>query len=235
MQSASEPGHTILAVCDILWYMAINALLFDVDGVLLDSSATHRRIWDNWSDMRGLDRDLVWSLTHARRPEDTIRDIAPDLDPIAERKVLNELMTKEGDAFPAAPGAVNLLRKLDHRFWALVTSGSRAPVHRRFQLAAIPLPRVQIFGEDVEHSKPHPEGYLKAAELLLADPADCIVIEDAPHGITAGKAAGCTVVAVATTHPSGDLIKADACFPSLEEATPYLLTAVSGGKSSHMP
>ncbi|MER5645385.1 HAD-IA family hydrolase [Streptosporangium sp. NPDC002524] len=211
--------------------MAIKALLFDVDGVLLDSSATHRRIWDAWSDMRGLDRDLVWSLTHARRPEDTIRDVAPGLDPATERKVLNQLMIKEGDAFPAAPGTVSLLDKLDQRPWALVTSGSRAPVHRRFQLASLPLPPVQIYGEDVQRSKPHPEGYLKAAELLLVDPSDCIVIEDAPHGITAGKAAGCTVVAVATTHPSHNLIKADACFPSLEEATPYLMTAISNGET----
>lgn len=213
--------------------MAIKALLFDVDGVLLDSSATHRRIWDAWSDMRELDRDLVWSLTHARRPEDTVRDVAPGLDPVAERKVLNELMVREGDAFPAAPGALSLLGRLDRRPWALVTSGSRAPVHRRFRLASLPLPSVQVFGEDVEQSKPHPEGYLKAAELLLVDPADCIVIEDAPHGITAGKAAGCTVIAVTTTHAPDDLSNADACFPSLEEATPYLLEAISDARRDH--
>ncbi|MFB9250139.1 HAD family hydrolase [Sphaerisporangium melleum] len=207
--------------------MAIKALLFDVDGVLLDSSATHRRIWDAWSDMRGLDRDLVWSLTHGRRPEDTVRDVAPGLDPTAERKVLNQLMAEEGDAFPAAPGAVSLLGKLDQRLWALVTSGSRIPVHRRFRLASLPLPPVQIYGEDVEQSKPHPEGYLKAAELLVVDPADCIVIEDTPHGITAGKAAGCTVIAVATTHAPGELTKADHCFPSLAEATSYLLAMIS--------
>lgn len=207
--------------------MAIKALLFDVDGVLLDSSATHRRIWDAWSDMRGLDRDRVWSLTHGRRPEDTIRDVAPDLDPIAERKVLNDLMVREGDAFPAAGGAVTLLGKLARHPWALVTSGSRSPVHRRFRSASLPLPWVQIYGEDVERSKPHPEGYLKAAKLLAVDPADCIVIEDAPHGITAGKAAGCTVVGVATTHTSDDLAKADACFSSLEEAAPYLLKMIS--------
>ncbi|MFI7536299.1 HAD-IA family hydrolase [Streptosporangium sp. NPDC049376] len=204
--------------------MAIKALLFDVDGVLLDSTATHRRIWDAWSRMRGLDGDLVWSLTHGRRPEDTVRDVAPDLDPAAERGVLNRLMVEEGDAFPAAPGAAALLGELDRRPWALVTSGSRTPVHRRFRLASLPLPPVQIYGEDVERSKPHPEGYLKAAELLLIDPVDCVVIEDAPHGVAAGKAAGCTVIAVATTHAPGELAKADECFPSLEEAAPYLLS-----------
>ncbi|MFI6637647.1 HAD-IA family hydrolase [Nonomuraea fuscirosea] len=206
--------------------MVIKALLFDVDGVLLDSSATHRRIWDAWSAMRGLDKDLVWSLTHARRPEDTVREVAPGLDPHAERKVLNQLMFKEGDAFPAARGAISLLRELDRRPWALVTSGSRAHVHQRFQLASLPLPRVQIYGEDVERSKPHPESYLKAAELLSVEAGDCIVVEDAPHGITAGKAAGCTVIAVATTHSPHELIKADACFSSLEAATPHLLAAI---------
>ncbi|MER6825652.1 HAD-IA family hydrolase [Streptosporangium sp. NPDC000563] len=207
--------------------MAIKALLFDVDGVLLDSSATHRRIWDAWSDMRGLDRNLVWSLTHGRRPEDTVRDVAPDLDPTVERKVLNQLMAMEGDAFPAASGAVSLLSKLERHPWALVTSGSQAPVHRRFRLAALPLPSVQIYGENVKRSKPHPEGYLKAAELLLTDPNDCIVIEDAPHGVAAGKAAGCTVIAVATTHTPRELAKADDCFPSLKEATPYLLKLIN--------
>ncbi|MEU4833723.1 HAD-IA family hydrolase [Streptosporangium sp. NPDC023615] len=206
--------------------MAIKALLFDVDGVLLDSGATHRRIWNAWSDMRGLDRDRVWSLTHGRRPEDTVRDVAPALDPTAERKVLNDLMAKEGDAFPAAEGAVTLLGRLARRPWALVTSGSRSPVHRRFRSASLPLPSVQIYGEDVEYSKPHPEGYIKAAELLAVDPADCIVIEDAPHGITAGKAAGCTVVGVTTTHISDDLDKADICFSSLDGAAPYLLTMI---------
>ncbi|WP_406312893.1 HAD-IA family hydrolase [Streptosporangium sp. NBC_01639] len=206
--------------------MAIKAFLFDVDGVLLDSGATHRRIWDAWSDMRGLDRDRVWSLTHGRRPEDTILDVAPTFDPVAERQVLNDLMVREGDAFPAAQGAASLLGKLDQHLWALVTSGSQSPVHRRFRLASLPLPTVQIYGEDVKRSKPHPEGYLKAAGLLSVDPADCAVIEDAPHGITAGKAAGCTVIAVATTHTRDDLSKADACFSSLEEATPHLLTMI---------
>ncbi|MGI5487840.1 HAD-IA family hydrolase [Microtetraspora malaysiensis] len=206
--------------------MAIRALLFDVDGVLLNSSATHRRIWDAWSDLRGLDKDLVWNLTHGRRPEDTVRDAAPDLDPTVERKVLNALMAQEGDSFPAAHGATTLLGRLGRHPWALVTSGSRGPVHRRFKLAALPLPTVQIYGDDVKQSKPHPEGYLMAAQLLAVDPTDCIVVEDAPHGVTAGNTAGCTVVAVATTHTSDELSAADACFSSLEEATPHLLTMI---------
>ncbi|GAA3135220.1 HAD-IA family hydrolase [Streptosporangium carneum] len=212
--------------------MAIKALLFDVDGVLLDSSATHRRIWNAWSQMRGLDGERVWSLTHGRRPEDTVLDVAPDLDPVAERKVLNDLMVREGDSFPAARGAAALLGGLERHPWALVTSGSRGPVHRRFKLASLPLPSVQIYGEDVRRSKPHPEGYLRAAELLATDPADCVVIEDTPHGITAGRAAGCAVIAVATTHAPDALVEADACFSSLEEATPCLLTMIGDPSAS---
>jgi sugar-phosphatase len=135
-------------------------------------------------------------------------------------------MSREGDAFPATPGAAALLNRIGGRPWALVTSGSRGPVHKRFKLASLPLPAVQVYGEDVKKSKPAPEGYLKAADLLGIDPSHCIVIEDAPHGITAGKKAGCHVVGVATNHAPAHLARADACFSSLAEATPYLLAAI---------
>ncbi|SDI28743.1 sugar-phosphatase [Sinosporangium album] len=156
-----------------------------------------------------------------------MRDAAPALDATAERKVLNALMEDEGDAFPAAGGAAELLGALREHPWALVTSGSCGPVRRRFELADLPLPLVQIYGEDVEQCKPHPDGYLKAARLLGMPPSNCVVVEDAPHGVTAGKRAGCTVVALATTHSADDLREADHCFPSLEQAAPHLL-AMSG-------
>ncbi|MET9340744.1 HAD-IA family hydrolase [Nonomuraea sp. NPDC003804] len=207
--------------------MMIAGLLFDVDGVLLDSAATHRRIWNTWSAMRGLDQEWVWSLTHGRRPEDTVRDVAPELDPAAERLILNELMEREGNAFPAAPGAADLLVGLSQNQWAIVTSGSRAPVHQRFKLAGLALPQIQIYGEDVDRCKPHPEGYLKAAELLGVEPARCVVVEDAPHGVRAGKAAGCTVIAIATTHTLEELSEADLSFQDLRAATPSILAMIS--------
>ncbi|MFF5211127.1 HAD-IA family hydrolase [Streptosporangium sp. NPDC000396] len=208
--------------------MMIAGLLFDVDGVLLDSYAAYRRIWNAWSAMRGLNQEWVWSLTHGRRPEDTVRDVAPELDPSTERLILNKLMEQEGNAaFPPVPGAADLLSSLDQNQWAIVTSGSRAPVHERFKLGGLTLPQVQIYGEDVEHSKPHPEGYLKAAERLGYEPSRCVVIEDAPNGVRAGKAAGCTVIAIAATHTVEELSEADLSFPDLQAATPSILGMIS--------
>ncbi|BAJ26609.1 MULTISPECIES: HAD-IA family hydrolase [Kitasatospora] len=194
------------------------AVLFDVDGVLLDSLPAYRRIWDAWARLRGLDTAHVWDRTFGRRPEDTVRDVAPALDPDAERLVLNALMHEQGDAFPAADGAAELLTALRPDRWALVTSGSRGPVHRRFALGGLPLPGVQVYGEDVRESKPHPEGYLLAARRLGVDPRHCLVVEDAPAGAAAGAAAGCAVIALTLSHPPGAFPGATLHAPSLRAA-----------------
>ncbi|MFH8384745.1 HAD family hydrolase [Kitasatospora sp. NPDC018058] len=159
--------------------MELAAVLFDVDGALLDSAATHHRIWTAWAKLHRLDADEVWRRTFGRRPEDTVREVAPQLDPVAERHVLNELMRGEGDAFPAVEGAGDLLGALRPGSWAIVTSGSRRPVHQRFGRAGLPLPEVQVYGEDVQNAEPHPEPYLLAAARLGTEPARCVVVEDA--------------------------------------------------------
>ncbi|MEU0690575.1 HAD-IA family hydrolase [Streptomyces uncialis] len=204
------------------------AVLFDVDGVLLDSTATHHRIWTSWAKLRRLDADAVWQQTFGRRPEDTVREVAPHLDPAAERHVLNELMRLEGDAFPPVKGADDLLASLRPESWAIVTSGSRQPVHQRFGRAGLPLPRVQVYGEDVLNAKPHPEAYLLAARLGT-EPSRCLVVEDAPAGAAAGKAAGCTVIGITTTHEATQLLHADACVSSLTELKPCISSLLGGG------
>ncbi|OIV38259.1 phosphatase [Mangrovactinospora gilvigrisea] len=197
--------------------MRFDAVLFDVDGVLLDSAAAHRRIWDAWARLRGLDAEDVWRRTFGRRPEDTVREVAPGLDPAAERRVLDGLMEREGDAFPPMDGAAALLGALPADGWALVTSGSRGPVRERFRRGGLPLPAVQVYGEDVRNAKPHPDAYLLAAARLGAAPERCAVVEDAPAGVAAGRAAGCTVIAVTSTHTRDQLAGADAWVASLPE------------------
>jgi len=209
--------------------MKLAAVLFDVDGVLLDSTATHHRIWTAWARLRRLDADVVWQQTFGRRPEDTVREVAPHLEPVAERHVLNELMRLEGDAFPPIKGADDLLDTLHPESWAIVTSGSRQPVHQRFGRAGLPLPRVQVYGEDVLNAKPHPEAFLLAAARLGTEPSRCLVVEDAPAGVAAGKAAGCTVIGITTTHEATQLLHADACVSSLTELKPYLSSLLEGG------
>ncbi|MFI8242539.1 HAD family hydrolase [Streptomyces sp. NPDC085866] len=207
--------------------MTFSAVLFDVDGVLLDSAAAHHRIWNAWATLRGLDAEDVWQHTFGRRPEDTVRQVAPDLDPAAERQVLNGLMRKEGDAFPPMEGAAHLLNALQPGAWALVTSGSRQPVHERFGRGGLPLPEVQVYGEDVINAKPHPDAYLLAATRLRSEPQRCIVVEDAPAGVTAGKAAGCTVIAITSTHSAPQLADADVCVSSLTEAKSHLASLLA--------
>ncbi|MFJ8044302.1 HAD-IA family hydrolase [Kitasatospora sp. NPDC096147] len=193
------------------------AVLFDVDGVLLDSTEAHRRVWDAWSGLRGLDPARVWALTFGRRPEDTVRDAAGHLDPAAERLVLDRLLAEEGHAVPAVAGAAPLLAALSAGSWAVVTSGDAVAVRPRFAAAGLPLPTVQVYGSDVERAKPDPEGYLLAAARLGLAPGDCVVVEDAPAGVAAGKAAGCRVIGLTSTHRAEELGQADVLCGSLAE------------------
>lgn len=205
--------------------MKPSAVLFDVDGVLLDSAAAHRRVWDAWSVLRGLDPDEVWPLTFGRRPEDTVLDAAPQLDPAAERQVLDRLLTEEKDGFPPIEGAAPLLRKLPAHAWAIVTSGDRDSVRQRFHSAGLPLPPVQVYGADVQRAKPEPDCFALAASLLGVQPSSCAVVEDSPAGVRAGKAAGCTVIGLTTTHAAASLHEADTCVSTLMEVGGLLTTA----------
>ncbi|HEY3002802.1 MAG TPA: HAD-IA family hydrolase, partial [Kribbellaceae bacterium] len=113
--------------------------------------------------------------------------------------------------------------------WAIVSSGSRWFVQRCFAAASLPLPAVRVFGEDVRRGKPAPDGYLRAARRLAVHPADCVVVEDTPDGVRAGTSAGCTVIAVATTHAPVRLRDADRCLPTLSAVADLLPTLVLNG------
>lgn len=201
--------------------MTPRPVLFDVDGVLLDSAEIHRRVWTTWARQRHLDPFLVVALTPGRRPEDTVRDAAPHLDPGAERRALDGLMAAAGGVVPAVVGAAEVLARMSRRPWAIVTSGSAATVRPSFARAGLPLPAVQVYGEDVAESKPSPEGYLRAAALLGVPARSCVVVEDSPAGVAAGRAAGCTVIAVTATHPAEHLA-ADLHASSIAEVTRLL-------------
>lgn len=200
----------------------MRALLFDVDGVLIDSYAGYRLVWNKWSDAQGLDAELVWAATHGRRPVDTVAGIAPHLDAVAEYSSLRQIMDRVGDRFPPMPGASELTAGLPSEQWGVVTSGQRQTVLARFARLGIPAPTVLVDGGDVEFGKPAPDGYLLAASMLGAVPADCLVLEDAPGGVEAGKAAGMKVLAIASTHHVRDLGAADQIAPDLIAATPII-------------
>ncbi|MFE9957217.1 HAD-IA family hydrolase [Micromonospora sp. NPDC005299] len=198
------------------------AVLFDVDGVLVDSYLAYRRIWSRWADHRNLDPDLVWSHTHGRRAVDTIQVVAPHLDAAAEYRLIRELMTPEDGSFPVYPDAAAVLGLLKDRRWGVVTSGRTATVLHRLRAGGLPDPPVLVDSSQVRRGKPDPEGYLRAAQLLNVPAPDCLVIEDAPAGVAAARTAGMTVIAVRTTHPDDELAGAHHRADTLSDALPLI-------------
>jgi len=200
----------------------MRVVLFDVDGVLLDSYAGYCEVWSRWCLLREIDLEIAWAATHGRRPVETIAEVAPHLSPDEEYVVLKGLLNEVGDRFPPFKAAAPLLHALPSKSWAVVTSGQRSTVLARFEAHGLPDPSVFVDGDDVAEGKPSPEGYLKAAELLGVGPMGCLVVEDAPAGVRAGKAAGMTVLAIASTHSADSLSEADEVVPSLVQAGPHV-------------
>jgi sugar-phosphatase len=181
------------------------AVLFDCDGVLVDSGASVERAWRRWAAGRGLDGDMIVAVAHGRRTEDTIRELGLSEDPGAEVELLEGYEIADAASVHAFPEAAALLAELPPGSWAVVTSGTRALATSRLAAAGLPLPAVLVTADDVVAGKPDPEGYLEAARRLGRAPADCVVVEDAPAGLQAAVAAGMRVVGLTTTHPAAEL------------------------------
>ncbi|HVO36500.1 MAG TPA: HAD-IA family hydrolase [Gemmatimonadales bacterium] len=191
------------------------ALLFDLDGVLVDSHAVVERTWRRWAVRHGLDAGPLLAVAHGRRTRDTLKAVVPHLDPAPEVAWLDAAELQDLEGVVAVAGAAPLLAALANGRWAVVTSCGRALAAQRLEQAGLPLPPVLVTSEDVARGKPAPDGYLLAAERSVAAPASCLVFEDAPPGIAAARAAGCRVVALATTHAADRLADAEALVPDL--------------------
>lgn len=176
-----------------------SAVLLDMDGTLVDSTACVERQWVRWAERNGLDAAEILRVCHGRRTEETIRELAPHLATEEELKRFDEEEIAEREGIRAIGGAAALLSALPPRLWAVVTSASRRLAQTRLECAGLPLPSVLIAAEDVRQGKPDPEGYLLAAGSLHAAPADCLVFEDTPAGIDAALAAGMQVLGLTTT------------------------------------
>ena len=196
------------------------AVLFDVDGVILDSGNAHRAAWHEWARRRGLDPHEVHATTQGRRRADILQLLAPDRPVVDEHQLLDELMATHEAGISTYPGAPDLLASLSN--WGVVTSSRGIAVTTRFRSLGLPVPDVRICAEDVPEGKPSPAGYLAAAAALGADPARCLVIEDSPAGIEAGRGAGCTVYGVATTHTPEALSRAHVVFATLQDGASHI-------------
>lgn len=189
------------------------AILFDLDGVLVDSAAYIEEQWRRWAESKGLAAEPFLRVCHGRRALETIQLAAPHLDAEAEVAAFVPDAEEEGTLKPVE-GASRLLETLPKGSWAVATSGTRAVATERLEQAGLPIPGVLVCAEDVLHGKPNPDVYLMAAAGLGISPVDCIVVEDAPAGIQAARAAGMGVIALTTTHCAADL-PADACTGTL--------------------
>jgi sugar-phosphatase len=192
--------------------MEINcqAILFDMDGTLVDSTACVESLWGAWAAKNNVDLEYLLNVSHGRRSADTIRDVAPHLDAEAEAKALELLEIDARDGILAVGGALQTLQALHPHQWAVVTSATKTLAETRLRAAGLPVPAVLIGAEHVAEGKPNPEGYLKGAAALGVDPKDCVVVEDTPAGLNAGRAAGMRVLAITTTYPAAKLLGADA-------------------------
>jgi mannitol-1-/sugar-/sorbitol-6-phosphatase len=190
------------------------AILFDLDGVLVDSTRYIEQQWRSWALSKGLSPEPFLRVCHGRRALETLRLAAPELDAEAEIAAFKPDDVSEMADLAAVAGAAHLLRLLPSGSWAVATSGSRAAATARLHGAGLPEPAVLICAEDVVRGKPDPDVYLAAAARLKVIPSDCIVVEDAPAGIEAARAAGMRVLALTTTHPAS-MLNADAFAPSL--------------------
>src|ERR1700681_431449 len=190
--------------------VSCSALLFDLDGVLVDSTPAVTRVWGRWAVEHGFDRDTVVRIAHGRPSRTTIRELLPNADVDREDREVERMEMEDLDGVVLLPGARHLLDILPPERWTIATSCTRPLAEVRLRAAGLPMPRTIITSSDVKNGKPDPEPYLKAAAKMRFAASDCIVVEDAPAGIRAGKAAGARVIAFLTTMPRRDLEDAGA-------------------------
>lgn len=194
-----------------------DAVLFDLDGVLVDSTALVVRTWSEWAARRGLDEEYLLEIAHGRRAVEIVRHMTPELDAEAEVRELEGIEVDNVGEVLEIAGARELLVSLPRDGWTVVTSGGRRLATGRMEHLGLPVPERIVTADDVENGKPHPEPYLKGAEVLGARPGACVVIEDAPSGVRAAKEAGMRVVAISATYSEEDLAEADAVIDRLKE------------------
>jgi sugar-phosphatase len=186
------------------------SVLFDLDGVLIDSTPAVTRVWKAWAIRHGFNPEEVVKRAHGRPSITTIRELLPQADPASENRVVERAEIEDVEGVVPLPGAEELLQTLPPGCWTIVTSCTRALAEVRLRAAGLTIPEKIVTSSDVKNGKPHPEPYLKGAAVVGVAAADCVVIEDAPAGIHSGKAAGARVIAVRTTAPEQELRRAGA-------------------------
>jgi len=165
----------------------------------VDSTPAVARCWSRWAVQFGFNADEVVRQAHGRPSIMTLRELIPNSDYEEENRKMEQWEIEDTDGVVPLPGVMELLRALPADQWAIVTSCTRPLAEVRIQVAGLPWPKKLVTSADVQRFKPEPDPYLKGAELLGLSPTDCVVVEDAPAGIKAGRSAGSRVLALRTT------------------------------------
>jgi mannitol-1-/sugar-/sorbitol-6-phosphatase len=186
------------------------AVLFDLDGVLIDSTRAVARVWHRWAVEHGFDPEEVIARAHGRPSLTTVREYLPDADHAAENREVERREMKDLEGVVLLPGSARLLSELPPDRWTIVTSCTRPLAETRLRAAGLPIPARMVTSNDIKNGKPHPEPYLTGASVLGFSAGDCVVVEDVPSGIRAGKSAGAAVIAFRTTVKDDELKAAGA-------------------------
>jgi sugar-phosphatase len=189
--------------------ISCSAILFDMDGVLLDSTPAVARVWRRWALERGFDPEEVVRRAHGRPSLTTVKEYLPAADHAAENREVERREMEDLEGVVPWAGALELLASLPRDRWAIVTSSTRPLAELRARVAGLPRPACWVTSDDILHGKPAPDPYQKAAELLGFPLDECIVVEDVPAGVRSGKAAGARVIALCTTMSEAELRKAE--------------------------
>jgi len=193
-------------MCEII----CRGLLFDLDGVLIDSTPAVTRVWSQWACEHGFDPAAVTRTAHGRPSIATIRQFLPGADAENENQEVERAELNDLEGVVPLPGARVLLTALPAGSWNIVTSCTRALAEVRLRAAGLPIPPNMVTASDVTWGKPDPEPYVKGAARLGLPATECVVLEDVPAGIRAGKSAGARVAACTTTCPAEELRQAGA-------------------------
>ena len=193
------------------------AILFDLDGVLVDSTGSVTRQWRRWAEEHNLDPQKVLEIAHGVRTIEIVRMLAPQLDAEAEVKRIEKREADDQEGVAVMTGAAELLKAIPEGRWCVVTSGTRYLATARLKLANLPTPNVLVSADDVSKGKPDPEPYLMGAKLLGMKPAECLVVEDAPAGIRAAHGGGMKAIAITSTYPASELREGDAVVQKLPQ------------------
>lgn len=176
-----------------------------MDGTLVNSTCVVERAWGWWAKRHDLPLEAVLQFSHGRPTIATMEHFMPGRDHAHELDEMDRYEETQLEGVVAVPGAMQAVCALQNHPWAIVTSAWRTLAQARVTAAGLPVPKVIVPADEIRNGKPHPEGFLRAAELLGVPPGECLVFEDTRPGIEAGMNAGMHVVAMLTTMPANQL------------------------------